>query len=294
MPATKEDYERLSAWAALLNPDQNIDRRGHKRVVPLEVINVSAPRTGTLSLNEAFSILGYANPYHMSSVFANCKDADIWQEALAAKYRPSPKRKPFETKDFDQVLGHCGAAGDAPCALLWRELMEAYPNAKLILVDRDEDKWLGSMKQLAEGAINRITSTIKVTDPFRTGRILNLGINWMGYWTHSMDNLSAKTVVANARETYRKHNADIRATVPKERLLEYRMGDGWEPLCKFLGKDVPDVPFPHRNDVKTMEASIGSMYEEALKASLRNIAVVVGGGAIVVGSLWQLYVSLNK
>lgn len=41
----------------------------------------------------------------------------------------------------------------------------------------------------------------------------------------------------------------IRGLVPKERLLEWYIDDGWEPLCKFLGKPVPppDVPFPHAN-----------------------------------------------
>lgn len=39
----------------------------------------------------------------------------------------------------------------------------------------------------------------------------------------------------------------IRGLVPSERLLEWEVGDGWEPLCKFLGKPVPDVPFPHAN-----------------------------------------------
>jgi hypothetical protein len=28
---------------------------------------------------------------------------------------------------------------------------------------------------------------------------------------------------------------------------------GWEPLCKFLGKPVPDVPFPHMNDAASIE-----------------------------------------
>jgi hypothetical protein len=35
--------------------------------------------------------------------------------------------------------------------------------------------------------------------------------------------------------------------VPPERLLEWSAQDGWEPLCKFLGKDIPDEPFPHVN-----------------------------------------------
>ena len=40
---------------------------------------------------------------------------------------------------------------------------------------------------------------------------------------------------------YRAHNAAVKALVPKEKLLVYKIGDGWEPLCKFLGKPVPGI-----------------------------------------------------
>jgi hypothetical protein len=51
-----------------------------------------------------------------------------------------------------------------------------------------------------------------------------------------------------AKEVYSQHYAQIRKLVPKGRLLEYQVQDGWEPLCKFLGKEVPDVPFPRGNE----------------------------------------------
>ena len=34
---------------------------------------------------------------------------------------------------------------------------------------------------------------------------------------------------------------------PKDKLLIYNVKEGWEPLCKVLGVDVPSKPFPHRN-----------------------------------------------
>lgn len=48
-------------------------------------------------------------------------------------------------------------------------------------------------------------------------------------------------------EAFDRHNAHIRAIVPKENLLEWEPSHGWEPLCNFLGKPVPDDPFPHSN-----------------------------------------------
>ena len=53
-----------------------------------------------------------------------------------------------------------------------------------------------------------------------------------------------KTLVTKA---YREHNNYVLNKCPKEKLLVYRIGDGWEPLCKFLGEPVPKVDFPWSN-----------------------------------------------
>ena len=34
---------------------------------------------------------------------------------------------------------------------------------------------------------------------------------------------------------------------PKDKLLVFDLNDGWEPLCKHLGKPIPSVPFPFLN-----------------------------------------------
>ncbi|KAL7551059.1 hypothetical protein ACHAWF_014261 [Thalassiosira exigua] len=42
------------------------------------------------------------------------------------------------------------------------------------------------------------------------------------------------------------YNHKVQATIPAERLLSFKVGDGWGPLCEFLGVPVPeDIPFPH-------------------------------------------------
>ena len=57
------------------------------------------------------------------------------------------------------------------------------------------------------------------------------------------------------RQRYRMHNAYVMATVPKERLLVYNLKEGWEPLCQFLGKDIPDIPVPHDNKYQHQESN---------------------------------------
>ena len=39
----------------------------------------------------------------------------------------------------------------------------------------------------------------------------------------------------------------VKSVVPKEDLLVWNLEDGWEPLCTFLGKPIPESPIPHDN-----------------------------------------------
>jgi hypothetical protein len=52
---------------------------------------------------------------------------------------------------------------------------------------------------------------------------------------------------AGAKAAFEKFNAEVRSGVPPERLLEWRPGDGWEPICSALELPVPHAPFPHVN-----------------------------------------------
>jgi hypothetical protein len=49
------------------------------------------------------------------------------------------------------------------------------------------------------------------------------------------------------KSVYREHNERVRAVIPRDKLLVFNVKQGWEPLCEFLGVEVPDVPFPRAN-----------------------------------------------
>jgi len=46
---------------------------------------------------------------------------------------------------------------------------------------------------------------------------------------------------------YRKRIAYVSQIVPKNRLLIWNVKDGWKPICEFLDKPVPVIPFPYEN-----------------------------------------------
>ena len=64
---------------------------------------------------------------------------------------------------------------------------------------------------------------------------------------------------AHAIAVFEKNTAEVQAAFPRERLLTYSLGDGWDPLCRFLGVPVPDVPYPRSNSREQFAAMMSDM-----------------------------------
>ncbi len=59
-------------------------------------------------------------------------------------------------------------------------------------------------------------------------------------------------------EAFNLWNEEVKEFVPANRLLVYEVKEGWEPLCRFLGAEVPkDKPFPHLNDSDSFRSMVG-------------------------------------
>jgi hypothetical protein len=138
----------------------------------------------------------------------------------------------------------------------WRELIEAYPQARVILTTRDADDWFESVEQ-----------TILKT--MRTGWIPGSVAEMYGGQRRAAQladvsaRLSREVMIPlsfagtigdrdHAIACYAQHNAEVRQEVPPGRLLDFRVDQGWEPLCAFLGVPVPQRPFPRLNDRVTL------------------------------------------
>lgn len=268
--ATHADFERIGNYARMYNKDQGIDRRERSRVVPMEVLALGYSRTGTLSMRGALEVLGYANPYHFSSFYDNASDCDIWRDLIEAKF----EGKGTVTKQqFDGLLGHCSAVTDMPCHLFAAELMEFYPDAKIVLVERDIDSWYKSWSAFLENSFNPVLPMLAKLDPYWMGRIVNIGVSGVDKQVGSGKTLAAAK--ARSKEEYRKHYALVRSLAPKDRILEYRLGDGWPKLCDFLGKPMPDVPFPHVNDSGSNTQGFKELAVKGMRNIGRNVALVV-------------------
>lgn len=280
--ATPADFHRIGNYARMYNPHTTVPRPANKpRSTPLSVLCLGYCRTGTLSLHSALTILNYPNPYHFSAMYDRPIDSDLWMQAINAKYHgigPPPDRVLF-----DQLLGDSGGVTDAPCILFWRELVELYPDAKVVLVERDEEKWYVIWMNFCKSAYAKPIWLLSKLDPWYLGRIVRVGLATTTTLAGFSPTYEAAAV--RSRDAYRHHYADVRVLVPKDRLLEYRIGDGWEPLCKFLGKEVPSVPFPHENDTERNRRS----FEELGGLVVKRILWKVAGVAGVVGGMWWVW-----
>lgn len=89
----------------------------------------------------------------------------MWIEAIVAKKTAS--KKPYGRAEFEQLLGDCGTATDVPPAVVWKEPIEAYPEAKVALVERDEEEWFRSFEGLVAGITNPIGRYfLQYADPY--------------------------------------------------------------------------------------------------------------------------------
>jgi hypothetical protein len=207
----------------------------------LRIVGAGLGRTGTTSLKAALEQLLDAPCYHMVEVFGNPEAAMTWSRAVDG-----------ELPDWDEFLAGYRATVDWPAATFWPELSEAYPDAKVLLSTRDADAWWTS-------ASNTIFESMQVEiepdSPFAAQRemILNL--------LHSRFTLNWDDPDA-AKAAFLRHNADVRARVPADRLVEWHPGDGWGPLCAALDLPEPDVPYPHVNTTDEFRLMAGLDAEE--------------------------------
>ncbi|MEV0401926.1 sulfotransferase family protein [Actinoallomurus sp. NPDC050550] len=193
----------------------------------LEVIGAGFGRTGTLSLKLALERLGFGPCHHMIELIDNPEQLDRWSRAVENG-----------DADWDEVYRGYRATVDWPGAAFWRRLVDYYPGAKVILTVRSPKSWYESARE----SIYRATSQWPA-DPLGVRRRQFVQrVVWDGDFGGRFED------AAYAKAVFIEHNDAVRREVPGERLLEFRVRQGWGPLCDFLGVPVPDEPFPRTND----------------------------------------------
>lgn len=253
----------------LFERDEHIDRRTCTRVVPMRVLALGFARTGTASMRVGLEKLGFPT-YHAHRIISSVEDISMWNEAFDSKYYGGSTT--LDRKFWDQLLGHVSAITDFPTIAFAEELIAAYPEAKVVLWERDEDSWYPSFEESTiEAFAGNTMSFFGKLDWEWLGRGWDMFVHGLFGGTFRAKN--ADELRANARPVYREHFRKIREIMKNqpERFLEYKMGDGWEPICQLIGEPVPKEPFPRVND-------------RAAHAEMLNIMLVITAER----SLWRI------
>jgi Sulfotransferase domain len=212
------------------------------------------PRTGTLTQKVALEMLGLGPTYHWVNVLADLNEVALWERALDGE------------GPWDEIFGGFQSTVDWPGGYFYRELMERYPDAKVLLSVRDPEKWEPSFRETVwdmghgESLIRLLASARGHIDP-QWHRYLAL-VERM-FWSEQGTFAAGHEQPQQLIDQFKRHNEEVKATVPPERLLVWEVTEGWEPLCEFLELPVPAEPLPHVNDRETF---LGRVIDGALVA----------------------------
>ncbi|CAE7680263.1 unnamed protein product [Symbiodinium necroappetens] len=240
-------------------------KKAVQKVPELMVIGAGWGRTGTNSTKLALEKLLGGPCYHM---FENGikKDFRRWLDAYAGN------------PDWDAIFTHHDgkqfykATLDYPACGLYRELMEKYPKAKVLLNVRDPEKWYDSV-------IDTIWSP-ECPEQNWSVRIFQEGRDFQAQARafHKATMLPGveRTDREGSIKSFKAWIEKVKETVPPERLLVFDVKEGWEPLCKFLEVPVPDEPFPNVNDKDEIKASFKKLLRFTYAANALLFAWCVG------------------
>ena len=215
----------------------------------MQVIGAGLPRTATTTQMFALEQLGFAPCYHMRDLLGDLETGlPLWEGVLDG------------APEWERVFGDARSTVDWPSARFYRELIEYYPHAKVLLSVRDPAAWARSMRETVWGiyhgdsVIHHVNSARAVLDEnWRRYLTLMSRITWQrggalaGGDPADFDQLAA---------TMGRWTEQVKRDVPAERLLVWDPADGWGPLCEFLEVPVPDGELPRLNDTASFREGI--------------------------------------
>jgi len=222
------------------------------------VIGAGLGRCGTSSLQKGLNDLGYKT-FHMREILMKkTNNPELWFEWAKAKRNKANNAHELAMAVIKQMVDDgYNATTDFPTCLLYEELMEAFPDAKVIL----------SVRSSGEAWADSVLSTIGAIGPLMTDRApFKYNEFWDTFYTTTYPYLWEEIGVAPLgevdcskpldRDALIKAHDDwterVKANVPAEKLLVHASKDGYGPICEHLNIPSGEAPdeYPHLNDTK--------------------------------------------
>ena len=194
-------------------------------------------------MQAALEILLGGPGYHMRTVIGEDK-VDFWRAMNKNEVSQDQIKEHF--KEYASVQ-------DAPAVVYWDKILEAYPNAKVVMSTRPFDCWYRSVNNSIifgwPGCPERYWGIFFLSklSPFWYRWTDMIRVGWIKKF------FKDDTSKAGFERAFTEWHKQVKEKCPKDNLLIFDVKEGWEPLCKFLGKPIPDVPFPNLNDTAQMQ-----------------------------------------
>ena len=252
----------------------------------MSVLALGLSRTGTESLRAGLLHLGYQDCYHGYSTInaGGWRDSRGWHKLLTRKLMSSASSKPLQitAEEFDEILGDCMAVTDIPAVMFASELLDAYPEAKVIVNRRTSvQEWKASFRSTTYAAEQ---SWVMWLCSF-----FNAELFWMErIFIMIIQDLVGKDFEMNAESAYLRHYEQLEGKLREKNreYLNWHVQEGWKPICEFLGRDVPKVKFPRKNQRDDHDRTIESLMKKRVAAALGRISVAVGCILAIMLALW--------
>ncbi|KAH3223903.1 hypothetical protein KXV81_000845 [Aspergillus fumigatus] len=251
-----------------------------------KVIVASSSRTGTLGLYFAMKILGYT-PYHMYEValVQGTPGMAALLEAVIAEHNRLSGIKRFDKGDLDKLTADYDCLIEIP-SFLGPALLDEYaqdPEVKIILTERDPDRWAKSVNGTAGFVVKAAASfPLNVLKHFDEELGIFLALNTTVYAVVADSTKPGQPGnEAALRRNYVEYIKAVKNTVPKDRLLVIKLEDGlgWDQICPFLGVPIPEEKYPRGNDAGNFKGLVENYFRE------RTRAAMVRGPILIIPSL---------
>jgi hypothetical protein len=219
-----------------INDSREVDKSSTK---PLLVIGAGLPRAATSSMQDAFEELGLGPCLHMAHILPHADRAAALMAGM--KEQDTARRQ----KIVHELVDGYQSVSDLPVVFFTPDFMDMFPDAKIVLNGRPSPEiWAKSCNESLGFFFTWQFACIGFL--WKVDRLwyqINMECRRWGKRTFDSENLISA-------EVYRDYYASVREEAAKRgrEVLEFKAEDGWEPLCKFLGKPVPDKPFPRSNE----------------------------------------------
>ena len=196
-----------------------------------------------MSLKIALEKLGTGPCYHMREVITHPSHIKLWYDISRGEH-----------PNWNRLFSGFNSAVDFPVCLFYEQLINKFPDAKFILTLRDFDTWYISTANTIYKVPSILPDWFKgVVYPIRIFIAMQVNLIWVGLFKNNFSDRESTELV------YNEHIESVKKTIPADKLLIYRINEGWGPLCEFLNVENPETPFPKVNDTAEM---------------LRNFAIV--------------------